>query len=136
MQNRKKKRQTFKIKALKLIILVVIAITIIAIITIKDKKEKTNVEPVVNTDVNLLKGTFAYSENVKYEFNENNKGVLHDKDNSYKFSYTISNQQVTLNFEDETIHEATYTFYFVDNDLKLIGGKGTIGGEYILKREN
>lgn len=116
-------------------IIVVIAITIIAIIAIKDKAEKTNNEPVVNTDISLLNGTFVYNENVKYEFNENNKGILYDKDKTYKFTYKIVNQQVTLSFEDETIHEATYTFYFVDNDLKMIGGKGTVGGEYILKKE-
>lgn len=108
--------------------------TIIKSITNKEDK-KSEKEPVINTDVSLLKGTFVYNDNVKYVFNENNTGTLYDNQNEYKYTYLIHDQQVTLTFEDESVRETTYTFYFVDDNLKLIGGEGTVGGEYILKKE-
>jgi len=119
-------------------------IVIITIIAIKNKDKKNNNENntsaidtnvKVNKDSSLLNGTFVYNENVKYKFNKDNTGILYDKGNEYKYTYTISEQKVLLDFEDETIHDATYTFYFLNDDLKLIGGEGTTGGEYILKKE-
>jgi len=121
-----------------LVIIVIIATnaeTITNTITSTFSNKNKNKEPVVNTDASLLKGTFVYSDEVKYEFNENGTGTLYDKDNKYEYTYKIHDQQVTLTFKDTSIHESTYTFYFLDKDLKLIGGEGTVGGEYILKKE-
>ena len=140
MQNKKKKQTLIKISiiVIALVIIVIIATnadTISNTITSTFSSKNKNKEPVVNTDVSLLKGTFIYNDEVKYEFNENNTGALYDKNNKYEYTYKIHDQQVTLTFNDTTIHESTYTFYFVDDDLKLIGGEGTVGGEYILKKE-
>ena len=142
MQNKhKKQKQTFKIKKI-ISILFIAMIVVITIIAIKNKNKNnnnnTNVlsnEIVVNKDPNLLNGTFVYNENVKYTFNNDNTGILYDKGNEYKYTYTIQEQQVFIDYEDKTIHDATYTFYFVNDNLKLIGGEGTSGGEYILKKE-
>ena len=142
MQNKnKKKKQTLmkiSIVVIALVIIIIIATnakTISNTISSKFASKDKNREPVVNTDVSLLKGTFLYTDDVKYEFNEDNTGALYDGDNKYEYTYRIHDQQVTLTFEDKTIHESTYTFYFIDDCLKLIGGEGTVGGEYILKKE-
>ena len=134
MESRKKKRQT--LKKIRAILIALIIITIIVVSAINAKRNKnTNNVPNINKDVSLLKGTFIYGNDVKYVFNEDNTGALYDHGNKYEYKYTIHDQQVTLTFKDPTVHEATYTFYFIDDDLKLIAGIGTKGGEYILKKE-
>ena len=83
-----------------------------------------------------LEGTFVYNENVKYEFQSNGKGAMYDTNIKYGYTYTIENQNIMLDFENEAIHDATYTYQLEGDTLTLIGGEGTIGGEYILKKEN
>lgn len=144
MQNKNKKKKQALIK-ISIIVIALVIITIIAtnaktigntISTRIAKKENSKEkEPVVNTDISSLKGIYVYNDNVKYEFNNDNTGTLYDGNNKYKYTYKILDQQITFTFEDTTIHESTYTAYFVDGDLKLIGGEGTVGGEYILKKE-
>ena len=136
MHSREKKKQARKIKRIRaLIILIVLIVIVIAINIIKNKKEKIE-EPIINNDLSNLNGTYIYSDDVKYSFdNSTKKGTLVDKGNEYKYSYEIKDHQIILTFEDKRIEQATYSAYFIDGNLKLTGGKGTIGGEYILIKE-
>ena len=135
MHSREKKKQALKVKGIRIIILLLIVlIVIITINTIKIKKK--NKEPVIDNDLSKLNGTYIYSNDVKYIFDNNTKkGTLVDKGNEYKYSYEINDHQIVLTFEDKRIEQATYSAYFIDGNLKLTGGKGTIGGEYILVKE-
>ncbi len=135
MHSREKKKQALKVKGIRIIILLLIVlIVIITINTIKIKKK--NKEPVIDNDLSNLNGTYIYSDDVKYSFdNTTKKGTLVDKGNEYKYSYEIKDQQIILTFEDKKIEQATYSAYFINGNLKLTGGKGTIGGEYILIKE-
>ena len=129
MQNEKKHKQTFKIIII-LIIIIMIAVGItIAIINNKDNNS-------TNAEDNTLIGTFIYNENVKYEFNNNGKGAMYDNETEYPYSYSIEENKLKLDFTDESVRDASYT-YSIENDiLTLIGGEGTMGGEYILERES
>lgn len=86
--------------------------------------------------VDELQGTFKYSESVKYEFSGKGKGAMYDNDTEYQYTYSIDGDTLKLDFKDEAVRDATYTFSIENDNLTLIGGEGTMGGEYILERES
>ena len=126
MQNKERNNKKFKIGIL-ILVIILIVIFIVAI-NIYNKKSMENQD--------ILKGTFVYNNNVKYEFNEKGEGAMYDGDTKYEYTYKIDDKKVTMDFKDEIIHDATYTFNLEDDILTLIGGEGTTGGEYTLKKEN
>lgn len=83
-----------------------------------------------------LKGTFVYDETIKYEFNGKGYGAMYDKETKYPYNYVITNNTLKLDFKNESIKDASYTFSINNNTLQLIGGEGTIGGIYTLERES
>lgn len=123
MQHKEKKWKTSKI--ILRIVLVIITITSI-VITIIDILKPTD----------ALKGTFVYNESVKYEFNGKGKGALYDKETEYRYTYSIEGNILNLKFKNESVRDASYTFTIENNILTLIGGEGTVGGEYILERQS
>ena len=42
-----------------------------------------------------------YNENVKYEVNNNGKGAMYDNETEYKYSYSINENKLILDFENE-----------------------------------
>ncbi len=144
-----KKKQTYKInfKRFVSVIGIIIALIVIVIIAIsaiskktehKDNDKENKIEYIdpgegINKDLSILVGTYVYNEDIKYSFNGESRGVLYDKQDEYAFTYNIDGQLLILTFDDQTVHKAVYTAYFIDRDLKLIGGNQ--GGEYILKKE-
>ena len=123
MQHKKKNRKTFKIILIILLVILIIAIATIAIINI--------FKP-----IDALNGTFVYGESVKYEFNGNGNWAMYDRDTKYPYTYSIEENILKLDFEDDFIRDASYTFSIENNLLTLIGGEGTTGGEYTLERES
>lgn len=109
--------------------IILIAIVIVAINVYHNKDNRNN------TDNTPIKGTFKYNEKVKYEFGENGKGAMYDGDTKYEYDYTIQNNAIMIDFKNENVYDATYTYIFKDNTLTLVGGKGTMGGKYILEKE-
>lgn len=83
-----------------------------------------------------LQGTFVYSESVKYEFSGKGNGAMYDNETKYSYSYSIEENTLKLDFKDESIRDASYTFSIENDTLTLIGGEGTMGGEYILERKS
>lgn len=132
MQNKSKKNsKTLKVFIILIVVIALIGISIYFIINAKHATEEVNSE-----DTSLLKGTFIYSENVKYEFNGKGKGAMYDRNSKYDYTYTIENENIMMDFKNEALRDATYTYKLEDDTLTLIGGEGTTGGKYILKKEN
>lgn len=48
--------------------------------------------------------------------------------------YEIKKDQISIDYENESVRDGTYTFTVEDNTLTLIGGEGTVGGTYTLTR--
>ena len=48
----------------------------------------------------------------------------------YDFTYEIKDNQLYIDFVNESAHDATYEFSVKGDTLILIGGEGTIGGTY------
>lgn len=133
-----------------LIVVIIIVVATISIINIFNKKDESIENNVVNNvsndignnvSVNSaktnsgLEGTFSYNESVKYEFNSDGKGTMYDGDEKYEYTYTVNDQKLTIDFKEEMIFDATYTFKLDGDTLTLTGEEGTNGGEYTLKRD-
>ena len=82
-----------------------------------------------------LVGTWVYDEYTRYEFASDGSGQMLLDDTSYPFAYSINGDLLYLDFADDTVTDATYTFAVEDNQLTLLGGEGTIGGSYELTKE-
>ena len=79
-----------------------------------------------------LKGSWALEEGTVYEFDGKGGGTLRLPTGSYAFSYTIEDNVVTLDFADESLNDASYSFLLGRDALTLDTNTGTV---YWLKRE-
>lgn len=52
----------------------------------------------------------------------------------YDFTYEIKDNQLYIDFVNESAHDVTYEFSVKGDTLILIGGEGTIGGTYELTK--
>ena len=79
-----------------------------------------------------LKGSWALEEGTVYEFDGKGGGTLRLPMGSHAFSYTIEANLVTLDFADESLPDASYSFLLGKDALTLDTNTGTV---YWLKRE-
>lgn len=84
------------------------------------------------TDV--LKGKWDLDSTTAYEFSGDGNGALLLPNATYEFTYEIKKDQISIDYENESVRDGTYTFTVEDNTLTLIGGEGTVGGTYTLTR--
>jgi len=84
------------------------------------------------TDV--LKGKWDLDGTTAYEFSGDGNGALLLPNVTYEFSYDIKKDQISIDYENESVRDGTYTFTVEDNTLTLIGGEGTVGDTYTLTR--
>ena len=75
------------------------------------------------TDV--LKGKWDLDGTTAYEFGGDGNGALILPNVTYEFSYDIKKDQISIDYENESVRDGTYTFTVEDNTLTLIGGEGT-----------
>lgn len=81
-----------------------------------------------------LQGIWHYTDDVQYEFQPEGAGCLHLETVDFEYIYQIKDHQLTLDFKDESVQDCVYEFEVKDDSLKLVGGEGTVGGEYELQR--
>ena len=84
------------------------------------------------TDV--LKGKWNLDGTTAYEFSGEGNGALLLPNVTYEFTYEIKKDKISIDYENESVRDGTYSFSVEDNTLKLIGGEGTVGGTYTLTR--
>ena len=84
------------------------------------------------TDV--LEGKWDLDGTTAYEFSGDGNGALLLPNVTYEFSYDIKKDQISLDYENESVRDGTYTFSIDKDKLTLIGGEGTVGGTYTLTR--
>jgi len=125
------KRKTKKKSPLIPIIIIVLLI-IGAILIINGKRNS-------NYDGDSLIGTFLYEEGkTKYTFKEDGTGKMTSNSFKYDYKYKTEGEMLIIDFNDDTVHDATYSYELNDGILKLVSKEGTvsINQEYILKKEN
>jgi hypothetical protein len=82
-----------------------------------------------------LAGTWVYDSYTQYEFDGQGHGRMYLETTSYAYTYTVHRREVSLDFEDESVYDCTYTFTVSEDTLTLRGGEGTTGGTYELKKK-
>ena len=50
--------------------------------------------------------------------------------------YTIDGNKLMIDYANESVRDSEYEFTVDGNTLTLIGGEGTVGGTYELKRSS
>ena len=75
------------------------------------------------TDV--LKGKWDFDGTTAYEFSGDGNGVLLLPNVTYDFTYEIKKDQISIDYENESVRDGTYTFRVEEDKLTLIGGEGT-----------
>lgn len=76
------------------------------------------------TDV--LKGKWDLDGTTAYEFSGDGNGVLMLPNVTYDFTYEIKKDQISIDYENESVRDGTYTFRVEEDKLTLIGGEGTV----------
>ena len=82
----------------------------------------------------VLKGKWDLDGTTAYEFSGDGNGALILPNVTYEFTYEIKKDQISIDYENDSVRDGTYTFSVEDNTLTLIGGEGTVGGTYTLTR--
>ncbi len=125
------KKKQKKLKAFKIIFIILIPIVIILIgIRIINKNTSVDLKDIDSTII----GTFSYGNDIKYKFDKNGKGAMYLGKEEFIYTYKTENNKIIINFKNEQVQDATYSYQIESDTLKLIGEKGTAGGEYILSR--
>ena len=88
-----------------------------------------------NTNPRVVEGVWVYDQHTKYEFDGSGSGCMCLENLHYEYAYKITNDKLILDFEDDAVHDCTYSFEMDGNTLTLVGGEGTVGGTYRLKKE-
>ena len=76
-----------------------------------------------STDV--LKGKWDLDGTTAYEFSGDGNGALLLPNVTYEFTYKIKKDQISIDYENESVRDGTYTFRVEEDKLTLIGGEGT-----------
>ena len=115
-----------------MIVGLVVVIAVIAVISIiLFKPSDTKNDP---TKADALSGAWMYDQYTKYEFDGYGKGCMCLSDTHYEYSYKINGNTLSMDFENEAVHDCSYTFSVKDNTLTIVGGEGTTGGTYTLTK--
>ena len=81
-----------------------------------------------------LAGKWDFDGTTAYEFDSKGSGAMLLTLADYDFTYEIKDNQLYIDFVNESAHDATYEFSVKGDTLILIGGEGTIGGTYELTK--
>ena len=130
MEHIKKSKKNFKTFKIIFLILIIVSIIIIGI-KIINKSASTDVE---NADSTII-GTFSYEDGTKFKFEKDGKGAMYIEKDKFDYSYKTEGNKLIIDFVDEKVHDATYSYQIENDTLKLVGEDGPAGGEYTLKKE-
>ena len=127
-------------KKKKVVIIVAIGsliLCIVIILGIYDKRasgKDDNSDGAIVTQKESLLGIWQYDDGTRYEFNSDMTGGMYVGDYKYEYLYKVDKNVITIEFANEEVHDAEYSYELNDGKLRLIGGEGTVGGEYYLDK--
>lgn len=85
-------------------------------------------------ELRQFQGTWKYDEYTQYELDGNGNGCMCLEDLHYEYTYSVKDNELKLDFKDDSVHDCTYTFSMENSTLTLSGGEGTVGGTYELHK--
>ncbi len=80
-----------------------------------------------------LEGLWDIDGNTKYEFDGQGRGKLIVPMNEYKFTYTIKNNILSIDFANENSEDTDYEYMILNDELKITS-KDYDKNQYILKK--
>ena len=81
-----------------------------------------------------ITGTWTVDGITTYRFDENGKGELLLPEHTYSFDYTAEENELTLEFDNDRIKTAVFTFTVEDDTLNLKREKEMGTSEYTLEK--
>ena len=127
-QKRKQRKQKIIAVNLAIIMVIIILISIFLI--------KTNGSTNDNEASDNIKGTWVYNQYVQYEFNGHGNGCMCLEDTHYEYTYEINKDTLSIDFDNEAVHDCVYKFTVEGDNLTIVGGEGTTGGTYTLSKSS
>ena len=73
-----------------------------------------------------LAGQWALDQTTVYEFDGHGRGTLQLPLNSYDFSYRRNEQELTIDFDDDTATDNVYSYSVSDTSLELDNMTGNV----------
>ena len=121
MLRRKRQQRRRRIAIVFFTILLILVIGMIAYMAISVRTEKEN-------EKDLLAGTWSPDLVTFYTFDGEGSGSMQTSLSNYAFTYELKEQAVVIDYEDEKVSDAAYSFVVSDegNILTLTAYDGTI----------
>lgn len=113
---RKKRQQQFI-----LVVAVLFVVILVVVLRICFKSDK-------------LEGTWHYDSVTSYQFDGKGGGKLILPEKEYPFSYKVSKDEVSIDFESEAARDCSYVFSTKGNQLTLASGREEDSVIYILTK--
>lgn len=110
----KRKRQRRKRIRTGIIALLVLAVLIIGIVLICKS---------CSADKSIV-GTWDYDTVTVYRFDKNGKGALELPNGIYAFTYKTDGEKLSVDFENESATDSTYTYTVTEDTLTLVSEDG------------
>lgn len=126
----RKRRQRQRMLTIVGLIVVIAVIAVILIFLFKPSDTKND-----PAKADALSGSRAYDQYTKYEFDGYGKGCMCLSDTHYEYSYKINGNTLSMDFENEAVHDCSYAFAVDGGELTIVGGEGTSGGTYTLIKQ-
>ena len=101
-----------------------------------DKADKAAVEIPATSGTDALAGTWEFDGTTTYSFDGSGSSAMELPSISYDFTYTIDGNKLMIDYANESVRDSEYELTVDGNTLTLIGGEGTVGGTYELKRRS
>ena len=99
-----------------LLLFATVIIIVLLIVFIPKMLNKNNSDNNNKVD-NLLIGLWSIDGYTDYEFNKDGKGKMITPLKDYPFTYKTENNQLFIDFENETSKDSTYEFSFEDEKM-------------------
>ena len=148
----KKQENRKRIIILSTLSIIILVIVIVLIVVIRSSNWSRSKLPQGNNDIvtnsasetsslpdiykgNEIIGTWRYDEYNQYTFNSDGTGFLMADNVRYVYVFELSDDKLILDFNKEIVKDCEYKYQVNGEELKLIGGSGTDGGEYYLEKE-
>ena len=128
-KHRKQKRQKKLSVALLISLGTVIVVLVLLIVFVWTKKGNNHSEPETNTyNVETfiphtssgpgLIGSWKHDEDTTFYFDESGRGEYSYNDATYIFSYSLNDDVLNINFDDEKIKDISYKLTFFEGEEK------------------
>ena len=125
----RRRRQRQRMLTIVGLVVVIAVIAVISIILFKPSDTKND-----PAKADALSGSWVYDQYTKYEFDGYGKGCMCLENTHYEYSYKIDGNKLSMDFENEAVHDCSYTFAVNEGQLTIVGGEGTSGGTYTLNK--